>query len=244
MQTTYLNGATYLNPLDIHKELKRKNIEIGKAGITSSLGQVADYDLLHWNHWLPQASEAYHISNKIEDYILVPIIALNSDLPNRNCVSFPVEELLSFDTESGLLGYETLRRMPTFADHVNADITKAKGVILDAALKPLNNSGVYKLLELLSFDRSKDGALVADIMTNRVNTYSIGSWVKKYTCSYCGADLGKCDHLHPTQRQDLYLLNGKVVFRECRGINFFETSAITTDTPAFPIATSDTIILT
>ena len=50
--------------------------------------------------WLPAASKQYHISPKLEDYIIVPVIAFFSDLPNRNSVGFPLQELIKFNPES------------------------------------------------------------------------------------------------------------------------------------------------
>lgn len=201
--------------------------------------------LLDVNSWLPFASESYHISKNIRDYILVPCPMAISDIPNTNGDSISKKQLVRFIPEMGTVAYKTWIGKPTFQEHANTDITKAKGVIVDAKLRPLKRFGNrhYKLVSLLAFDRSKDENLCKSIINNEINTYSIGMYYDSYTCSVCGNTVGKdygynCIHTKP--KKPTYQLNdGRLVYRHCRNIVGFETSAV--KDPAYVVAVSDLI---
>jgi len=66
---------------------------------------------------LPLFAELYDISPKLNDYILVSTIIMPSDLPNRNCVAFPLEELLRPNPETGRLGFQSWTNKITAVDH-------------------------------------------------------------------------------------------------------------------------------
>jgi hypothetical protein len=99
---------------------------------------------------------------------------------------------------------------------------------------------VWKLLELLAIDRSKDPVLARKVLDGEYNTYSMGAWVEGYTCSYCQAEMGKCAHLNPKQPVDFYELNGSLVYRQIMGMKGFETSVV--GTPAYVSAISDNLM--
>jgi hypothetical protein len=134
--------------------------------------------------------------------------------------------------------YKTFKAKPTHIEHQNDDITQAKGVIVDTFLrKMVNVDGIWKLLELLSFDRTKDRELCKDILSGDMNSYSMGAWVEGYQCSICDAEIGKCSHLHPQAPLDFYRFGKELCFRKVVKPVGFETSAV--KTPAYVTAVSD-----
>jgi hypothetical protein len=119
----------------------------------------------------------------------------------------------------------------------NKDITKAKGIILDAFLRPVPfNTKYYKIVLLLAYDRTKDPVLAERILRGETNAYSVGFYYSSYTCSVCGTRVGRgintrpCIHTQlgrPTYRQS----DGKIVYRQCEDGVGFECSSV--NTPAF-----------
>ncbi len=210
-----------------------KNVDEGakQAGMTEG-------SLLEANLWLPAAAPVYKISPKLSDYVLVPIPAMLTDIPNTNGDSIDIHEFLKFDPKLGMQAFKTFRGKPCFYEHDNKNIKKAKGVILDVFMRPLKNFGNgkhWKLVLLLAYDRSKDPLLVNSILTKENNAYSIGFYFQSYTCSICGHVCGTggasqfCSHTMP--RKPTYDLDGRLVYRKCHSIVGFETSVV--NSPAF-----------
>lgn len=228
-----------LNPLDVLKEKKKSgNIEQNNDKIhVSSMKANVDYS------WLSFAAKTFNISNNIDDYIIVPCITILSDMPNANGVSFPLKELVAWNISNACQGYKTFKGKPTFLEHASENIDDAKGIILDVLLKKALTYGsgkVWKVVELLSFDRTKDDYLVNNILSGQINSYSMGSYVQDYSCSFCGKMQGLCDHL-PKEEYDgdvtFYEHEGKIVYKQVVGMQGFETSAVSN--PAFVSAISD-----
>jgi hypothetical protein len=69
----------------------------------------------------------------------------------------------------------------------------------------------------------------------------MGAMVAGYSCSICNAEMGACLHLHPKQPYDFYEVEGKLCFRNVRGILGFETSGV--EQPAFISALSDKVMM-
>lgn len=231
--------------IDVHKEMKRGNIDTVKKDIVVKANYDENTKLvqkLDITTWLPFAAKTYNISPDIRDYIFVPVFTIPSDLPNRNGVGFPLKSLIEFSPEIHMQAYKGFKGCPTFYEHDNEDPLKAHGVIADAYLKNLkgfSQNKVWKLLELLTFDRSKYVDTVKRIIDNDLNTYSMGALVTEYSCSYCGATLGKCDHIKKN-RIDFYEKQGQVVFKNLHGILPIETSAV--EVPAYSPAISDKVM--
>jgi hypothetical protein len=146
------------------------------------------------------ASEKYQISADISDYVLVPVVIMPSDLPNRNGIGFPLESLTEFNPEMGMPAYQTWKGKPTHIDHLNQDITKAKGIIFEAAIRPLKgyHGDIWKVVCLCGFDQSKDPMLCNAILSGERNNYSMGAYANGYQCSYCEARVTQentCDHV-------------------------------------------------
>lgn len=220
-------------PVELYKNPEQG---IQQAGGTSG-------SLLESNLWLPAAAREYHISPKLEDYVLVPCPVMITSMPNTNGDSIDIEEFLKFDPSLGMQAFKTFRGKPCHYEHDNKDITKARGVILDVFLRPIKNFGggrYWKLVELMAYDRSKDPMLVNSILSGENNAYSIGFYFKGYTCSICGHTCGQghsntaCSHTVP--RKPTYDLDGRLAYRKCHSVVGFETSVVAS--PAFVSAVS------
>ena len=195
--------------------------------------------VLDANFWLPKAAEHYKISPRLSDYVLVPIPALFTDLPNTNGEGLSFAEATAFNPKHGMLAYKTFKGMPTHFEHDNRDITKAKGVILDSFMRPIKNIGngkYWKIVLLLAFDRTKDPQLAQAIATGQMNSYSVGYYYTAYTCTVCGHMVTQdrigntCSHTMPG-RKTYKTPNGKLAYRLLRNAKGFECSAV--GTPAF-----------
>lgn len=230
--------------LDIHQAAGSKtlivsteNVDVRDSGAQQLIGHQLDFV-----QWLPAAAREYVISANPLDYVLTPVLTIPSDLPNRNCVGFPLKELLKFNVEAGRLTYKTFIGKPVHIEHDNEDPRKAIGVIVDAVLRPTSSYGdgkMWRLFKLLAIDRTKNPELARKILARELNTYSMGAWVKSFSCSYCDAPMGRCSHLSPGRPRDFYELNGKLVYRLCHGVNGFETSVVFD--PAYSVAASDVL---
>jgi hypothetical protein len=95
------------------------------------------YSTSDCNFWLPAAAKTYNISPNIADYVLIPVPALITEMPNTNGDSVTAAELVKFDHRYGCLSFKTFKGKPLFIEHDHNDHTKAKGVILDSYLTPL-----------------------------------------------------------------------------------------------------------
>lgn len=237
-------------PIEVSKEMKRsgmmtvastKEIILNHPQITGDGGNQLHVPL-DLKTWLPFAAKDYHISPDPKDHIVVPVIVMPSDLPNRNGVAFPLHQLAKWDPEIGRIAYKTWKGMPTYSEHANNDYTQARGVIADSLLRKLNgfNQGqIWKVLLLLTFDRSKYPDVARRILTGETNSYSMGAWVNEYQCSYCNSALGKCGHIHPKKPTEMSVINGHMAFRNAIGIRGFECSEV--GTPAYISAISDSV---
>ena len=224
-------GFTPIAGTEFGKNAKELVLPANVSG-TGSAERVAEC-----NYWLPYAAEHYKTSRDIRDYVLVPIPSIFSDLPNTNGDSLSLRQMLRFDPQLGMQMYKTFRGKGTFLEHANKDITKAKGIILDAFLRPVPfNRKYYKIVLLLAYDRTKDPELASRILRNETNAYSVGFYYSSYTCSICGTRVGRgintrpCVHTQlgrPTYKQT----DSKIVYRQCEDAVGFECSSVST--PAF-----------
>ncbi len=210
----------------------KTNSDLGQAlvdnGITSSGSNIEA------NLWLPFASKKYMLSPDLSDYVLVPVPIMFTDIPNTNGDSVSAPQLLDFNADLGMQAFKTFRGKPTFYEHDNQDITKAKGVILDAFMRPLRRYGngkYYKLVLLLGYDRTKDPLLVSSILSGENNAFSLGFYYGSYRCSICGNLFGEggskqfCTHTK-FQQPTRQMPDGRLAYRMCRSIRGFETSVV------------------
>jgi hypothetical protein len=239
----YADVESHLPIIDIHKESKKSG-SITRVD-DKMMVQVASPDIggipLDFEQVLPFFAPQYHISSDPKDYIIVPVIVVPSDLPNRNRVAFPLKQLMAANPETGQLAYESWRRKPTYREHKNDDLTQAHGMIADTSMQKLKGwagGKVWKLMMLATFDRSKYTDYVAKIVSGEINAYSMGAWVNGYECSVCNQEVGTCDHV-PQQdyRPTLTEEAGVLAFKNCIGITGFELSSVAD--PAWVSAISD-----
>lgn len=189
---------------------------------------------------LPWLAPALHISPNPEDYFMFPVPIMYSDLPNRNGVSFPLSELVKWNPDLKCQAYESWRFAPMFVEHKSEDITKAIGVVADVALRKIEGYGngkLWKVVALAAIDRTKNPELAARMERGELNTYSMGAMVDGWTCSYCGAQEGKCAHIDPDAPVTFYELNGRLVHKAVFGVGGYELSVV--EDPAFLTAISD-----
>ena len=228
--------ARGFSPLDLHTASKKSSVLASE--FESSVGMPVDFKT-----WLPFAAKKYIISPDPRDYILTPVVSIPVGLPNRNGVGFPLASLLEWSPDDGMQAYRTFAGKPVHVEHENSDFTTAIGVIVDVSLRPLVGFGqgkLWKLVKLLDVDRNKDPEIASTILDGTQNTYSMGAYVSKYTCSLCQAEMGQCSHIDKRRMRDFYLLDGDLVFRNVHGIKGFETSVV--KTPAFLSAASDVLL--
>lgn len=242
----YCDAGLSTGVLDVHDAARTKSIVTAGDGLDvkdSGAQALLGSHHLDFGGWLPAAAREYHISPSVADYVLTPVLTIPTDLPNRNCVGFPLRELLKFNVDDGMLAYKTFVGKPVHIEHDNQDPTKAIGVIVDAVLRPTEGYGggkMWRLFKLLAIDRTKNVERARKIIARELNTYSMGAWVQSFTCSYCGSPMGACAHLKANSKRDFYELHGKLVYRLCKGIKGFETSSV--EDPAYSVAASDKLI--
>jgi len=185
-------------------------------------------------HWLPMASEVMGISPDIKDYILSPVISMPSDLPNRNQQAFPFTELTRWTVDRGMPMYKTWNGMPVHQEHVNKDPTIAKGIILSTLMRPMTNTAgnIWKVIKLAAVDRNRDAVLANDILTRKLNSWSMGAFARDYSCSICGYYLSKggCEHIEHGKPQFRTYAN-KLAYYNVSDPVGFELSVVSS--PAF-----------
>lgn len=222
-----------------HKAIELK--DIGKSNeitFKPSATGASESMVIDANTWLPMASEHYQISPNLRDYVMVPVPSVITDIPNTNGDCLSTQEALRFRPDLGMLAYKTWKGKPTHQEHDNKDITKAKGVILDVYMKslPQFRGNHARIIQLLAFDRTKDPVLANRILTEDLNTFSIGMWYQAYTCSICGHTVYK-DNLrnvcsHTVLQKPTYVNDAnQIAFRYVHQITGFENSAV--EDPAY-----------
>lgn len=187
---------------------------------------------------LASAAEFYNLSKDIRDYFLVGVPIIWSDLPNRNGIAFPLNELTAWNKVKGCMAYQGWKGQAVRVEHDWEG--EVIGLIPDVALRRLtgfHNDRLWKVVTLLAIDRTKNPRIASSIEERRRNTYSMGCRVRVHTCSYCGAKMGECSHLNPKAQVNFYELNGKLVYCNVHEVDAEEVSSVAD--PAYGIAVSD-----
>lgn len=216
---------------DVHAAMKSKATASAEVAVISG-----------FESWLPFAAKQLNISADVKDYLMYPVPIMYSDLPNRNGVGFPLNELAKWNVKRGCQAYMGWKGMPMYEEHRSEDHTKALGVIADVSLRPIQGIGrnVWKVVCLAAVCRTKNRELAKEVESGQINSYSMGAMVDGYTCSYCGAEIDKCDHIALSHTIDFYEKAGRIVYRQVFGIDPYELSVVRD--PAFGTATSDHLI--
>lgn len=187
-------GKALIDPIDIHKAVRRKDIELASDNslITDPMGTKKG-DKLDVE-WLKLAASEYNLSPDIKDYVMVPVVIMYANIPNRNGVGFDLKDLSKFYTALGVPAYKTWRGKGTYLEHDNREPKKSNGIVLDSTLR---KSGQYwKVLTYLGLDRSKNSDLVDRVVSKKLKSYSMGAQISGgYECSICRKKRGTCNHL-------------------------------------------------
>lgn len=171
--------------------------------------------------WLKAASSSYRISDDISDYIFVPVPIVTVDIPNRNMQCFPLEEVTSWNTDSGRIVYQTFTGKPLFLNHKNDDPRQSKGIILDSVLRFIPEYNLWKIIVLSAWDRTKDKDIANHILNDEKCEYSMGSMVRRFI------EFPSGKKVTPKDSRGYIDNNGKLVYHQCLASNFFEMSCIT-----------------
>lgn len=172
-------------------------------------------------------------------YLYVRARAISSRT-NDNHDDFPAEEIKA--------GYRTFVGKPVFVNHHNEDPSRARGVIVDAALhEDTNPDGTPDTwVELLhEVDAIKFPRLAQAILNGEIDRTSMGTNVEYSLCSFCDnkaqTPLEYCSHIKSMKGQRIIrtTASGKreavLVAERCYGLSFFENSLLV-EPPADPTA--------
>lgn len=183
--------------------------------------------------WLAAASETYHTSNDIADYVMVDLPAVTvcaSGLPNKNYQAFTTDEVLTFDPMLGMQVYKTFIGKACHFEHDNKNPEKAKGVIFGSLLIPVPGYTfpVFKISILAGWDRTKDKDLVNAILSHERTGYSMGSIVKAFVCSITGQVVNQDQGGKYRRGQEVRAGDGSthLCYHLCTGSYFFEISSV------------------
>jgi hypothetical protein len=187
--------------------------------------------------WLPAAAESYCLSADIRDYVIAEVPIVEVDVPNRNMDCFLTSRLVEFSPKFGVQAFRTFVGKPVFYEHQHDDNTKAKGVILDAAMKNIGGRWFVNILK--AFDRTKDSKLAEDVLSGRRRGHSMSAWTSYMDCSICGhrwdtSYHAACDHIKgpvPSRVQGSFrgkgqVYNGQLCYDAVFNAFFFESSSV------------------
>lgn len=239
---------------------------IHSAATQGSAGLIVDHSDLQFSNWIKFAAPAFSISANVEDYFFTTTVLITSDLVNRNSVSvtpsgLPIREvkgrlptdppswaltrvigggLAAYNTALGCQAYKGWAGMPLHVEHKSEDLHQAIGVVADVSMRPIegfNGGRIYKVMALCAVDTTKRVDVTSKIVTGERNSWSMGMMVDGYSCTYCHAEEGKCQHIDPDKPFVFYEKNGIAVARKVHGVTPFEFSNV--EVGAFPAALSD-----
>lgn len=174
-----------------------------------------------------------------EGYIYVRSRMISSRC-NDNFDEFPASEIKK--------GYRTFIGRPVYVNHDNDDPSKARGVIIDAALhedetpQGLEDTWVEGLMEI---DAVTYPMLAEALLNGDIERTSMGVNIEYSICSFCGnkaeTPLEYCRHVPAMKGSTATRVTASgekedVLIRErCYGLNFFENSVLV-EPPADPTA--------
>lgn len=215
--------------------------ESGPEAMTKAEALEDVHSNVSFHALLPFVSPAYAISANADDYFFRPIPLFISDIPNRNGIGFPTAELVKWSVDAGCQAYMSWKGKPMHVEHADEKPHDAIGFIVDVRMVPLIGFGgnrLWKVIALGAMDRTKRTDITGPIEAGERNTYSMGCVAEGFTCSYCGAELGDCNHLDPKAKGvQFHELNGRLVYKLVRDITGKELSSV--GDPAAAVCSSD-----
>lgn len=201
----------------------------GSITVNGAVSGTGETQTLQSNIWLPRAAEYHGLSKDINDYVLVPVPAMITDIPNTNGDSVSLKQFLAWNPDQGQMTYKTWEGRPMYVEHQHKP-EWVRGLILGTYMRPTPFKNVHKLVMLAALDRTRDAPRVNRVISGELNTYSMGMFYSAYQCSICGHRAGKgvgspCSHTRP--RKPTYrLLDGRLAYRMCENITGFELSLL------------------
>lgn len=234
------SGQAAARAIDGHSLLRQRGREQQDWALATARA-CANTQRLHFD-WLKQQAQVFCVSPDLSDYIIIPVATVVSSLPNINGDAIAAADMLEYNPMFMMPAYRTLVGKGTYHEHKdNLVPQKASGLILDAYVRRLPRfRDRLLLIELLAWDRQKNPLLARAILNRELNSYSVGWFYSKYTCSMSGQQAkpsGKT--AYTDSKRPTYVLNGKLVYRYLHQIRGAETSAV--DDPAFSVAFSDEV---
>lgn len=210
---------------------------------------------LGYENWLPFAAKTYHISPKIESYVVIPTPICPSDIPNRNGIGFPLAELLAYQPPPiSRQSYKAWTGTPMHLEHDNEDPTKAYGVVLDSIMTPIKGYGggrFWKVMGLAAVDKDKYPDIAQELLDGTIQTFSMGALADYFTCSVCGRQAynkkdryRNCSHIEHTEAVNFSTApwegSRALAFLNAHVLSPIELSIVRD--PAWVVANSDQII--
>jgi len=151
---------------------------------------------------------AKNVIKKSADFLYVRTRAIGSLEkwgPNMNGDGFPMKELAA--------SYQTFVGKGNFIDHKSDDITKIRGLVIDAYL----NNDDQCVECLIAVDKKSHPQLARDISTGTVNSVSMGTRVGHSFCSVCNnrarTEKDYCQHISNYKGMKISFLIGNDAHR-------------------------------
>lgn len=148
--------------------------EVEASALKSPLSETSKKALAQFKQTVVKAKKNLALS---QDFMYIRTRAIGSLEqwgPNQNGDGFPIKELQS--------SYRSFVGKGNFIDHKSDDITKIRGLVVDAFMN--NEDGCVECL--IAVDKKSHPQLCRDIETGVVNSVSMGTRVGWSTCSVCG----------------------------------------------------------
>ncbi len=148
--------------------------EIEKSAAKGNLSETSKKAIAQFKQTVVKAKKNLALS---KDFMYIRTRAIGSLEqwgPNQNGDGFPLKELQS--------SYRSFVGKGNFIDHKSDDITKIRGLVVDAFMN--NEDGCVECL--IAVDKTSHPQLCRDIETGVVNSVSMGTRVGWSSCSVCG----------------------------------------------------------
>lgn len=219
----------------------------GRDGLKEAHGSFK----LEAHTWLPFAAKTYEFSPNLEDFIYTITPILPSDLPNRNGIAFPLNELTRFQPPPiARMVYKAWAGCPIHEEHQNENYKTAVGVVLDTSLHKIEGFGdgkLWKIMALNAVSKTKDPGLCQEVLNKKIETYSMGAEAEYFTCSYCKRRIQKfnhCQHVDPEapinwRIETDYNGNKHLVFLNAHNLSPIELSIVRD--PAWTVASGEVL---
>ena len=202
-------------------------------------------------NWLPFAAKTYHISANIEDYVILNMPMMPSDIPNRNGIAFPIQELVKYQPPPVTRQvFRAFTGTPVHLEHQNEDCTTALGVVLDTTLTKItgyNGGAHWKVMGLIAVDKHKYPDIAKKMLSGELSTGSMGAMAESFSCSICGAEAFRdpwknCGHIKSTGQVNwtpIKAANGdmQIAYLNAHNLSPIEFSLVAD--PAWCIAAAD-----